>query len=144
MHVKIRALALACYGWEEALERALSDLKRLGVSNHEISLNRVDYAMDFLNAGILLNPADFVAHARVKKSAHKVEINFYSRGQVCESVTVGKLPNRQIIIYDKRCEAIEKRKPAWFEIWGVAPSDITLSVHRVEVRLGKDQLSMQT
>ena len=72
VHVKIRALALACYGWEGAVKRALSDLKRLGVSNHEISLNRVDYAMDYLNAGILLKPADFVAHARVKKTAHKI------------------------------------------------------------------------
>lgn len=141
VHVKIRALALACYGWEGAVKRALSDLKRLGVSNHEISLNRVDYAMDYLNAGILLKPADFVAHARVKKTAHKIDLNSYSRGQICESVTLGKMPNRQIIVYDKRREVTEKRKPAWFEIWGINPTDITLTVHRVEVRLGKDQLS---
>ena len=140
IHVKIRALSLACYGWEGALSRVMSDLETIGISNHEISLNRIDYAMDVLNAGIELNPAHFVAHSRVTKAAHKLEQNSYSRGQICESVTLGKMPGKQIIVYDKRREAIEKRKPAWFEIWGIDPKDITQTVHRIEIRLGKNEL----
>ena len=140
VHVKIRALTLACYGWEQALANVFSDLKTLGVSNHEISLNRVDYAIDFLNADFVLDPTHFVAHSHVKKAAHKLEINAYSRGQACESVTLGKMPNRQVIVYDKRREAIEKRKPVWFEIWNIDPKNISQTVHRVEIRLGKNEL----
>ena len=101
-HVKIRALSLAIHGWEVALEKALSDLDSIGFSTQEISLNRVDYAMDFLNAGIVLDPTHFIAHSRVKKAAYKVEVNAFSRGQSCETVTVGKMPNRQVTIYDKQ------------------------------------------
>ena len=139
-HVKIRALALAAYGWEAALEMVFSDLDAIGFSYHGISLNRVDYAMDYLNAGVTLDPADIVAHARVKKVAHKIEIDTSSRGQSCETVTIGKMPNRQIIIYDKRAEVIKRRNRAWFEIWNIDASDITQTVHRVEIRLGKNEL----
>jgi len=139
-HVKIRALALATYGWEAALEMVFNDLEVLGFFGRELSLNRVDYAMDYLNAGITLNPEDIVAHARVKKAANKLEVDTVTRGQNCETVTIGKMPNRQIIIYDKRREVIEKHNRAWFEIWGVDRNDHTQTVHRVEIRLGKNEL----
>ncbi|MEP1230084.1 MAG: hypothetical protein ABJG88_05360 [Litorimonas sp.] len=139
-HVKIRALSLAAYGWEEAMMHVQANLIHIGFRGTQISLNRIDYAMDFLNTGIEPNPRHFVAHSRVKKSAHKLDINSNSRGQTYESVTVGKMPNRQIIFYDKRAEAIERRKPAWFEIWGLDPRDVTQSVHRIEIRLGKNEL----
>ena len=139
-HVQIRALALATYGWEKAMERVFDDLKTIGFFKVEISLNRTDYAMDFLNAGIALDPSHFVAHSRVKKAAYKMDINTHSRGQTFETITAGTMPNRQVTIYDKRSEVIQRRKPAWFEIWGIDPSDITQTVHRVEIRLPKKEL----
>ena len=54
------------FGWEEAVARVFSDLALIGFSDNGVSLNRIDYAMDFLNAGIELNPKHFVAHSRVK------------------------------------------------------------------------------
>lgn len=139
-HVTINALALAVFGWEEAVARVFSDLALIGFSDNGVSLNRIDYAMDFLNAGIELNPKHFVAHSRVKKSSNKLELNGYFRGQLCESVTLGKMPNRQIIIYDKLREVTDKRKPAWFKIWNLDQKDITQTIHRAEIRLGKNEL----
>ncbi|MEP6342086.1 MAG: hypothetical protein ABJ275_02125 [Maricaulaceae bacterium] len=140
-HVKIRALALAVHGWEEAMMHVQTNLIHIGFGGTQISLNRIDYAMDFLNLGIEPDPKHFVAHSRVKKSAYKLEIDANLQGQTFKGVTVGKMPNRQIIFYDKRAEAIEKRKPAWFEIWGLDPRDVTQAVHRIEIRLGKTALS---
>ena len=139
-HVKIRAMALATYGINEMKARVFSDLAAVGFSEHGVSLSRIDYAMDFLNAGIALDPTHFVTHARVKKAAYKLEINTNSRGQSYESITLGKMPNRQVILYDKRAEVIAKRNPAWFEIWNLNSKDITQTVHRVEIRLGKNEL----
>ncbi len=67
------------------------------------------------------------------------------------SVTVGKMPNRQVIVYDKRKEVIARRKVHWWEIWnaGLAhrgeppldPKDREGSqVWRVELRAGKSHL----
>ena len=139
-HVKIRALALATYGLNEMKARVFSDLAVVGFSEHGVSLSRIDYAMDFLNVGIALDPTHFVTHSRVKKAAHKLEINTNSRGQSYESITLGKNPNRQIILYDKRGEVIAKRNPAWFEFWDIHPKDMTQTVHRVEIRLYKEEL----
>ena len=50
------------------------------------------------------------------------------------------MPGRQIIVYDKRCEAIEKRKFVWFKLWGIDPHDASANVLRVEVRAGKKEL----
>ena len=33
------------------------------------------------------------------------------------SVTVGKMPNRQVIVYDKRAEVIARSKSYWWVIW---------------------------
>ena len=139
-HVTINALALAVFGWEEAVARVFSDLAIIGFSDNGVSLNRIDYAMDFLNAGIVLDPNHFVAHSRVKKAAHKLELNGYFRGQSCESVTLGSRSNRQIIIYDKLREVTDKHKPAWFKIWNLDRKDVTQTVHRAEIRLGKNEL----
>lgn len=139
-HVKIRAFALATYGWNEAIAHVFANLAAIGFSEYGISLNRIDYAMDFLNAGLSLNPSHIVAHSHTKKAAHKLEINAHSRGQAYETITAGKMPNRQVTIYDKRREVTEKHNHVWYEFWGIDPKDITQTVHRVEIRLGKNEL----
>jgi hypothetical protein len=62
------------------------------------------------------------------------------RGRRLESVTIGKMPGRQIIVYDKRREAIEREKSFWFKSWGIAKDDPNAEVWRVEVRAGKKEL----
>ena len=159
-HVKLRSLGLATLGWEEAVEDALSTLKALEFHVTGISLNRVDYCMDFLNTPITLDPRDFVAHSRVKKTAHceeladedgqastcntsknrSKEVTAIMRSEVFEGITIGKMPGRQVIVYDKRREVIDKRSFMWFKIWGIDRLDVTQHVHRIELRAGKDEL----
>jgi len=43
-------------------------------------MNRVDYSIDFQNRRLDINPRDFIAHSRVKKSCH------YKRSSVADHV----------------------------------------------------------
>ncbi len=113
------------------------------------SINRVDFAMDFQTKRFELHQDQFVAHSHTKVSPHwgkpdgKSDRNQPAavlRGRRLESVTIGKQPGRQIIVYDKRREAIERQKYFWFKAWGVDRHDPTLEVWRVEVRAGKNEL----
>jgi len=50
------------------------------------------------------------------------------------------MPGRQIIIYDKRREAIDKHKMHWFKLWGIDPKNRNKCVWRIELRAGKKHL----
>ena len=143
--VKIRAQALAVYGWLKCIADALQILQDIGFYTLSISMNRVDYCMDFLNMGIELDPNHFVAHARVTKQTHyqkpqPMDKQSISRSDRVESITLGKMPGRQVIVYDKRAEAIAKKNPFWFKLWDIDRNDITQTIHRVELRAGKKEL----
>ncbi len=157
--VKIRALSLASQGWHKAVDEALHVLECLGFHVSGISLNRVDYCMDFLDTCMTLHPIDFIAHSRMKKMGRYIPsareklaastcnendlggaINTSMRSDEYEGITIGKMPGRQVIIYDKRREALDKRKFAWFKIWGIDRHDPTKTVRRIELRAGKNEL----
>lgn len=101
-----------------------------------------------MDAKIELDPRDFIAHSRVKKSSYHeaasvgehVEKRSVAQSDHVKSVTLGKMPGRQVIVYDKRAEVVEKRKFYWFDAWGIDRWDPTRTVHRVEVRAGKKHL----
>ena len=57
-----------------------------------------------------------------------------------ESITLGKISGRQIIIYDKREEVLAKRSFQWFQIWNIDRHDPTQTIHLVELRAGKNEL----
>lgn len=145
---QIRAAALAVYGYHGARDRLLERLAQMGfvVTGHAI--NRIDYAVDFFAPEFELRTDGFVAHPRAKRRPYwsrqnETDPNQPSAvlaGRTLESVTVGKLPGRQIIVYDKRREAIAKRNLHWFEIWKIDRSDPHATVWRVEVRAGKQEL----
>jgi len=145
--VKIRSGALLVLGFQEAVEVALRNLELIGFTRVQIGMHRVDYCMDFLNPRIELDPKDFITHSRVTKSVHYSSTEHLENGvrsivraDHVESITLGKMPNRQIIVYDKRKEAISKKNLHWFKVWGLDKSDITQSVLRVELRAGRDEL----
>lgn len=117
------------------------------------SIGRVDYAMDFLAPDLVLHPDQFVMHSNYCRADHYAEIEMRTQGKSgrVSSVTVGKMPGRQIIVYDKHAEITAARKLWWQTIWdaarkrkGMPPldhSDPTKSrVWRVEVRAGKKHL----
>ncbi|MFD2138213.1 hypothetical protein ACFSLT_28580 [Novosphingobium resinovorum] len=117
------------------------------------SIGRVDYALDFLAPGFVLSSEHFIMPSNTgwKLHADAQEFNENGKSGRVSSVTVGKMPRRQIIVYDKRAEIIAKRKLAWWEIWdanrvacGLEPlirdDPRSHAVWRVEIRAGKHHL----
>lgn len=143
--VNIGSATLLQYGYHEAKRIALSELKGFGAILGQESINRVDYCFDFLMNGFELNSDQLIAHARSSKRVHVEEPNnnksmYALRGRKIETLTVGKMPNLQVQIYDKRREAIQDRKLYWFPVWGTDANDPEQQIWRVEVRAGKKHL----
>jgi hypothetical protein len=153
---------VSCGSFQLALEglgRTRTDLNRLlnqlGVSVRAAgeSIGRVDYAIDFLAPGFELVPDQFVMHSNANRADHvePLATTINGRSGRVSSVTVGKMPGRQIIVYDKRAEVIAKRKLGWWEIWDRALQSKNLppldrenaaqsTIWRVELRAGKHHL----
>lgn len=145
-----RATTLLAHGFEGTRDLLRAQLEGMGGRMTDHSINRVDFAMDFQTQAFELHQDQFVAHSHTKVMPHwsqtatptadRNQPAAVLRGRRLESVTIGKQPGRQIIVYDKRREAIERQKPFWFKAWGVDGDDPTLEVWRVEVRAGKKEL----
>lgn len=119
----------------------------------EESVRRADFAMDFLMPSEFeLDHEQFVSHGHCKLAPHWGENHMLSdpnqpaavfRGRKLQSVTIGKMPGRQIIVYDKRAAAIEQKKLFWFKVWKIDRHDRSKAVWRVELRAGKKHLKEQ-
>lgn len=134
------------HGYRGARERTLTDLKGFGATLGQESINRVDYCFDFLMQDFAPRVDQIIAPPNCSKSGYLEgrSLNdtsmFAFRGRKLETLTVGKMPNLQVQIYDKRREVIAKKKPSWFKVWQVDPKDKSQQVWRVEVRAGKKHL----
>lgn len=62
------------------------------------------------------------------------------RGRRLSTMMIGKMPGRQIVLYDKRNAAIQKRELHWFDAWALSRDEPELEVIRVELRAGKNEL----
>ncbi len=113
----------------------------------------IPYAVDILAPGFVLDPDCFVMHSQATRADHieGADVQIHGRSGRCTSVTIGKMPGRQMILYDKRAEVIAKRKAEWWEIWnakrkaeGAPPLDrsdaAASTVWRAELRAGKRHL----
>ncbi|MEP0339345.1 MAG: hypothetical protein ABJ388_11665 [Alphaproteobacteria bacterium] len=155
VRVSVKSLALALYGLGGVRARLYATLDALGIAVPPggESIGRVDYAVDVLEPGFILVPENFVMHSHTSRADH-IEPEPLQRhgtsGRVT-SVTVGKMPNRQVIVYDKRREVLDRHKVHWWEIWNACreragcsplnPEDRGGSqVWRVEIRAGKECL----
>jgi hypothetical protein len=155
LYVSIGSRELALNGLEKTRQKLDSLLVSLGfrLPQDGVSINRVDFAVDILAPGFALDPDSFVFHSRANRKAiaefETVEMNGHS-GRTT-SVTIGKMPGRQVIVYDKREEVLKRRKHEWPLIWnenlraaGLPLLDMsdraTSQVWRIELRLGKDAL----
>lgn len=147
--VSPHATTLLAYGYDGTRDLIFEQFDAMGGTLADHSINRVDFAMDFRTKGFELHQDQFVAHAHTKVRPHWGEKTKTTdrnapaavlRGRRLESVTVGKQPGRQIIVYDKRREAIERQKYHWFEAWGIDRHDKNAEVWRLEVRAGKNEL----
>ena len=139
--VKIRAMSLALKGYEKGLEEALEALNDIGFKVTAISMNRVDYAIDVLTPyPIVIDPDLVVTHSRRKIKTHYEPIVSVSQARQVQSITIGKMPNSQIIIYDKIAEVKAKHHYEWFKIWGINQTAEDVYIKRVEIRAGKGAL----
>ncbi len=155
VRVSCASLMLAQYGLGQSRSKIYDTMDQLGIrySANAERIGRVDYAVDILAPALVLQPETFVMHSNSIRADHFEEDSLRSHGKSgrVTSVTVGKMPGRQIIVYDKRAEVIARHKWAWFEIWNATlrklgldqldESDPTSSrVWRAEVRAGKTHL----
>ena len=153
MRVSVKSMALALYGLGGVRARLYEFLAIAAETIGIESLSRVDYAVDLLLPAFVLVPEHFVMHSHCDRRDHvepeEMAINGKS-GRVT-SVTVGHMPRRELIVYDKRAEVIQKHKVHWWEIWNAGrrprglpeldPKDRRhTAVWRVEARAGKEHL----
>lgn len=152
----VSAGLLATMGLQGARDRLSADLKAMGAKVIKESVGRVDYCTDIqmdaegtkLRDRFQLDPMNFVAHARTSRTTDYAQadesdkndevIRVFGRRHV-ETVTLGKMPGRQVQVYNKRAEAVKFQKSDWFAIWDKDKKTCP-NIWRVEVRLGKDYL----
>lgn len=152
--IEASAQCLVLNGLKKTKKLMFKMLKDFGVIVTGHSINRVDYAVDFETDSFELKPELFVAHqaSTIKRyyegcvsdyagKRYKEEPEYISviGGSKITSVTIGSMPNRQIIVYNKKKEVNSKRKLHWYKIWGVK-KDECADIYRVEVRAGKTHL----
>lgn len=155
VRVSCSSFMLAEHGLVGAKDELYTLMERLGVrvQRNGESISRVDFAVDILAPQMSLSPDDFVMHSNANRADHLAaeEISVNGRSGRVTSVTIGKMPGRQVIVYDKRAEVFAKHKWAWLDIWNAArergnshPLDFSnpsqSRVWRTEIRAGKTHL----
>ncbi|MAB11540.1 hypothetical protein [Hyphomonas sp.] len=155
VRISVSAVQCALVGLAGVKRRIEEKFEKLGVAfrDGQESISRVDFALDFIIPNFTLVADNFVMHPRATRMAH-VDISEYKSGGRSgrtESVTVGKNPGRQIIIYDKRAEVLNKGNSHWPVVWnksreklGLPPIDLqdrdASQIWRVELRAYKRHL----
>jgi len=153
IRISASSAALAAKGIEGFRAYILECAKILDISIPEdaYSITRVDFAVDILAPDFIAERHNFVSHARCNISDHDNGVATNGHSGRTTSITVGKMPGRQTILYDKREEVMVKHKYSWQTIWdrclaqkGKSPLDYTdpksSRIWRVEARAGKDHL----
>lgn len=145
------ASALAAYGYHGTKDRIYQTLADMNCTALRESIRRIDFATDFLMPEHFQAHIEQVAcHSHTKVAPYWGEVEnpdqdpnkptVVTRGRKIESITIGKMPGRQAIIYNKRKAAIEQGKTFWFKVWDIDPTDTTKKIWRVELRAGKREL----
>lgn len=140
IRVSVRAARIAIDGLAATEKRLWETLETMGAKVLEESISRIDYAVDIVAPDFVLDPDCVIAHNRCLIDCHDGgEWTQKRRARRWETVTVGKMPGRQVTIYDKRREVMNGNKVHWFEIWQTSREECP-QIWRVEVRAGKDHL----
>lgn len=157
IRLNIGSTFLATQGLGYARTHIDKTLARLGVryGAHQVSLARADFCVDVLAPSFELVPENFVTHSHANRADHlsseAEDMRSNGKSGRFTSVTVGKMPGRQVMVYDKRRQVIDLQKPIWWDIWnanlerdGLPPLDpkdrAASQVWRIEVRAGKNLL----
>ena len=142
----VSSASLALEGWHAVKSRLLAQLRAWNAKTTEISVSRVDFAVDFMAPDFRLMPERLICHSHATvggypdKDGDPDQMAVYWKNRRVTSLTIGKMPGRQVIIYDKAREVRASGKGFWHEVWGICPVK-SQTVWRIEVRAGKDHLS---
>ena len=149
------AVGLATGGLDHAEHHFRQVMAALDIpyGEHQMRVSRVDFAVDMLAPWFEPDRNALVAPPGTKAEEYTGidETATQATGSRVTGIRAGAFDNRQLAIYDKRAEVIQKAKDGWLAIWnaeraacGQAPLDLTdrttSQVWRFELRLGSKQL----
>lgn len=144
--VEVRSVQCASRGFAGVVGRLDHVLRCMGASVITESVNRIDFAADFIAPDYQPDIDGLVCHSHCGVSEHAgladADVpDIRRRNRRIETVTVGQQPGRQICVYDKRKEVVYGRKAHWLELWGFDDFKALPEIWRVEIRAGKKHLS---
>lgn len=143
LRVTVGSDSCARYGWSGLTRRLIERLRGFGVTSHAASVGRIDICTDFIAPGFVPDPELIHAHPRSRTQAvlrQGLDCMIEYSGTRLTGLTIGKLPNRQMQLYDKSLEVRKTGKHHWFRLWGIDPEELEHPVWRLEWRFGKDHL----
>ncbi|MBR9653553.1 hypothetical protein [Thalassovita aquimarina] len=153
--VDFRALGLATGGLDHAERhfREVMEAMSIPYGEHQLRVSRVDFAMDVLAPWFEPERIALVAPPGTKVTEYTGadETVTQATGSRVTGLRAGNVDNRQLAIYDKRAEVMQKAKDGWLAIWNAeraacSQEPLNLSdrdasqVWRFELRLGSKQL----
>ena len=153
--VDFRAFGLATGGLDHA-ERHFRDMMiALGIpyAEHQLRVSRVDFAVDILAPWFEPDRLALITPPGTKVTEYTGvdETATQATGARVTGLRAGAVNNRQLAIYNKRVEVMQKAKDGWLEIWnaerkvcGQAPLELSdrdqSQIWRFELRMGQKQL----
>jgi hypothetical protein len=112
---------LALYGLGLAKSHVEDTLAAWGIrfKAEDVSIARVDFCVDVFSPNFTLQSDNFVMHSRANWREYVTDQDKAVNGKSSRttSLTIGKMPGRQVIVYDKRAEVIARTKTYWWAIW---------------------------
>lgn len=154
VRVSVKSLALALYGYEGVKKHVFSFLMEVlrpyyepatDLTTGEIlphpkaHISRFDYCFDFQVNDFNPSPECITTTSNRMKKA--MQMHCIERSGKIESIRIGSMPNRQLAIYNKTREIIDKHKPYWWNIWQINKDEFSDKIWRFEVRAGKEELN---
>jgi hypothetical protein len=158
LFVSVKSFALLTHHYAGMKQRVLEErLAQIEATIRDVRPNRIDFACDLDAPGFEPEPDCFVAPGRTRARNYYpgdgarledratlsiaggvVEVHRLARR--VNGITVGRMPGRQLCLYDKRADSLVKRKLYWAAVWGLDLAERRDPVWRVEVRAAKREL----
>lgn len=137
LFAQIGSRALAENGVVKCIENMKADLRAFDAKVTSHSVNRWDVCADIQSLGFEIEPKNILCHSRSSIQRHSEDYHLSVHGGArVDTITIGKMPGRQVQIYDKRKEHKSSGKSHWWKIWNI--DDDKTPVWRVELRFGKN------
>ena len=153
--VDFRAFLLATGGLRAAQDHLETCMRAFGIpyGENQLRVTRADFAVDFLAPWFEPDRTHLVMPPKTKAVAFTGESDTetHASGARVTGLRAGRGASRQLVIYDKRAEVIEKGKAGWVEIWNATRASMgkpaldmkdpdQSRVWRFELRVGRKQL----